>query len=104
MNLRVVAPIESTATLTVYQLPDAPYRLKKPLLLEIERDESGAFVVSEPTTGIFHYDSDLGKALTSFFRVFVDEFEFLRNHQAELSAALVAELDRLQQLLLPVES
>ena len=94
----VVAPIASTATLTVYQLPDSQYRLKKPLLVEIERDEEGAFVVSEPGTGVFHYDRDLGTAITAFLRVFVDEYEFLLGRESELAPALKSELDRFRQI------
>lgn len=101
MSARAIAPTE-TATLTVYQLPESPaYQLRKPLLVEIERDEEGSFVVSEPSTGIFHYDKDLGVAVTAFLRVFVAEFEFLREHEGELSASMIAELDRMQQILVP---
>lgn len=88
--------------MAIYQLPNAPYKLKKPLLIEIERDESGAFVVSEPGTGVFHYDSDFGAALTGFLRVLVNEFEFLRNNQPNLSAPLREEFERFQQYLEPV--
>ncbi len=88
--------------MAIYQIPNAPYRLKKPLLVEIERDDSGAFVVSEPGTGVFHYDPDFGMALTGFLRVLVNEFEFLRNHQPSLSAPLREEFERFQQYLEPV--
>jgi hypothetical protein len=88
--------------MAIYQLPDAPYKLKKPLLIEIERDESGAYVVTGPGTGVFHYDPDFAAALTGFLRTLVDEFEFLQNHQPNLSAALTAELERFRQYLQPV--
>jgi hypothetical protein len=87
--------------MAIYRLPDSPYKLKKPLLIEIERDESGAYVVSEPATGFFHYDPELGAALTGFLRTLVDEFEFLQSHQSNLSAALGAELERFRQYLEP---
>ena len=87
--------------MAIYRLPDAPYKLKKPLLIEIERDESGAYVVSEPATGVFHYNLDLGAAVTEFLRVLVDEFEFLQKNQSTLSPALSAELERFRLYLEP---
>jgi hypothetical protein len=96
-------PIEATASMAIYQLPNAAYRLKKPLLVEIERDESSAFVVTEPGTGVFHYDPDLGSALSGFLAVVVNEFEFLLNNQSKLSAALRQEFERFQQYLEPVQ-
>jgi hypothetical protein len=88
--------------MAIYRLPDVPYKLKKPLLIEIERDESGAYVVTEPATGVFHYHQDFGAALTEFLHVLIDEFEFLRKNQANLSPALGAELERFRQYLEPV--
>ena len=102
MSTHQVIPAEPTASMAIYRLPNAPYRLKKPLLIEIERDESGAYVVSEPATGVFHYNLDFGAALTGFLRTVVDEFEFLQRHQSNLSAALGAELERFRQYLEPV--
>jgi hypothetical protein len=102
MSTHAVIPAEPTASMAIYQLPNAPYRLKKPLLIEIERDESGAFIVSEPGTGVFHYGPDFGAAVTGFLRILVDEFEFLESHQSSLSAALGAELERFRQYLEPV--
>lgn len=87
--------------MAIYRLPNAAYKLKKPLLIEIERDESGAYVVTEPATGVFHYNLDFGAAVTGFLRVLVDEFEFLRNNQANLSPALGAEWERFRQYLEP---
>jgi hypothetical protein len=92
-----VAAIETTATVTVYQIPDSPYQLKRPLTLEVERDGE-SYVVSDPGTGVFHSNPDLGAALGGFFRVFISEFEFLRNNKTELSPPLSSELDRFQQL------
>ena len=97
MSAHAVAPIESTATATIYQIPHSSYRLRKPLLLEIEQDQAG-FVVTEPSTGVFHYDPDLGAAISGFLRVFVCEFENLSGNKGSLSASLAAELDRFQQV------
>lgn len=102
MSTHAVIPAKPTASMAIYQLPNAPYRLKKPLLIEIERDESGAFIVSEPGTGVFHYGPDFGAAVTGFLRILVDEFEFLQSNQSNLSTALSAELERFRQYLEPV--
>ena len=91
-------PLETTATVTINRLPDSRYRLKRALLVEIEEDPGG-FVVSDRSTGVFHYERDFGAALDAFLRVFVSEFEFLRAHKDELSRAMCAELDRFQQIL-----
>jgi hypothetical protein len=101
MSAYAVLPSEPTASMAIYRIPDAPYKLKKPLLIEIERDESGAYVVSEPATGVFHYNLDFGAAVTEFLRVLVDEFEFLQKNQSTLSPALGAELERFRQYLEP---
>ena len=102
MSTHAVLPSEPTASMAIYQLPDAPYKLRKPLLIEIERDESGAYVVTEPGTGVFHYHSDFATALTGFLRTLIGEFEFLEKNQSNLSAALTAELERFRQYLQPV--
>jgi hypothetical protein len=101
MSAHAVLPSEPTASMAIYRLPDAPYKLKKPLLIEIEKDESGAYVVSDPATGVFHYDHDLGVAVTGFLRVLIDEFEFLQKQEPNLSAPLQAELERFRQYLEP---
>ena len=94
-----IAAIETTATVTVYQIPGSQYPLKRPLTLEIERDED-RYIVSDPSTGVFHHDADLGAALSGFLRIFIKEFEFLRENEKHLSTPLSAELDRFHQLLL----
>jgi hypothetical protein len=94
-----VTTIETTATATFLQIPGSPYPLKRPLTIEIEWDEGGHYVVSEPGTGIFHFADDLGTAVNGFFRVFIREFEFLRQNESDLSKPLSSELDRFQQLL-----
>jgi hypothetical protein len=95
--MSAVAPIETTATASIFQIPNSPYKLRKPLLVEIEQDDAG-FVVSEPSTGVFHYDKDLGAAFSGFLRVFVNEFEYLRKQEQNLSPALTAELERFTQV------
>jgi len=87
-----------TATITLFELPDTPYRLQRAILLEVERDESG-YIVSDQTTGVFHYDQDWSKALSGFVTAFVDEFEFLRRNEQQLSPSLRNELERFQSVL-----
>jgi hypothetical protein len=100
MDARLAA-IETTANLTAYEIPGSPYQLRRPLTVEIERDEAG-FVVSEPGTGVFHYDIDFGSAISGFLRVFVDEYEYLRGHREHLSDPLNEELDRFEHMLKPM--
>ncbi len=92
------AVIPTTATLTLLDLPETKYRLLKPIVAEIEPDDAG-FVVSEQSTGVYHYDLDMSKALAGFLRAFVDEFEFLQRNEGRLSPALTAELERFRSLL-----
>ncbi len=96
--MAAVANPPTTATLTLLDLPDPKYRLRKPIVAEIEPDEAG-YVVSEQSTGVFHYDPDFPKAIAGFFRAFVEQFEFLLRNEANLSPALQGELERFRCLL-----
>jgi hypothetical protein len=80
-------------------LPGTGYHLKKAIVVQVERDEGGSFVVSEPSTGAFHYDQDLSRAVGGFVDAFVEEFETLSNHQGPLSTAMSSSLDQFRRLL-----
>ncbi len=99
--MAMAAVAHPTATITLFELPDKPYRLQRAILLELERDESG-YLVSDQATGVFHYDQDWSKALSGFVSAFVDEFEFLRRNQEQLSPSLRNELERFQSVLAEV--
>jgi hypothetical protein len=88
----------TTATFTLLDLPGTKYRLIKPIVAEIERDSAG-FVVSEQSTGVYHYDPDLSRSFAGFLQVFVDEFEFLQRNEDRLAPALSAQLERFRSLL-----
>ena len=90
----------TTATLTLLELPGTQYRLKRPIVAEVERDPAG-FVVAEQSTGVFHYDPDLSQALTGFLRAFVEQFEFLQRNEEQLAPALLSDLERFRTLLEP---
>jgi len=94
----MAAVAHPTATITLFELPDSPYRLQRAILLEVEHDESG-YVVSDQGTGVFYYDRDWSRALSGFVTAFVDEFEFLRRNQEQLSPSLRSELERFQSVL-----
>jgi hypothetical protein len=74
------------------------YHLKKAIAVEVERDAAG-IVVSEKSTGAFHYDADLSRAVSGFLNAFVEEFEFLSKNEKSLSAALSAELETFRTLV-----
>jgi hypothetical protein len=80
-------------------LPDTGYHLKKAIVVQVERDEGGAFVVSEASTGAFHYDSDLSRAVGGFVGAFIEEFEMLLHDEVSLSPAMSSNLDRFRMLL-----
>jgi hypothetical protein len=82
-------------------LPETGYHLKKAIVVQVERDEEGSFVVSEANTGAFHYDHDLSRAVAGFVGAFVEEFEFLLHHESSLSPAMTSDLDRFRMLVEP---
>jgi hypothetical protein len=88
----------TTGTLTLLELPDTGYRLKKPIMAQVERD-AGGYVVSENLTGAFHYDPDLSRAIAGFVHAFVQEFELLQRNAGKLSPALTTELEKFSTLL-----
>lgn len=90
--------------LTLYgpaQLPGTGYNLKQAIVLQLEHDDGGSFVVSETNTGAFHYDDNLPDAVAGFIRTFVEEFEMLLRREPSLSPALASDLERFRMLIEP---
>jgi hypothetical protein len=88
--------------LTLYgPLPDTGYRLKQAIVVQVERDEGGSFVVSEANTGAYHYDPDFSRALSGFIGAFVEEFELLVRRENSLSPAMASDLERFRMLIEP---
>lgn len=90
--------------LTLYgpaQLPGTGYNLKQAIILQLERDEGGSFVVSETNTGAFHYNENLSEAVAGFIRTFVEEFEMLLVRESSLSPAMTSDLERFRMLIEP---
>jgi hypothetical protein len=98
MHASTVTPA-TTATVTLYALPGTKYIPRRPLTIQLEQDEGGAFVVSEPATGVFHYDASWSTALEGFVSAFVSQFEFLSSKEGHLSLSLCAELDQFRHLI-----
>lgn len=80
-------------------LPNTRYRLKDALTVHIQIDEGTRFVVSEPVTGAFTSDDDLGRAVAGFMGAFVEEFEFLLQRESSLSPALASDLERFRNII-----
>jgi hypothetical protein len=99
MHAAATLPLESTATIILSDLPGTKYRLQRQITVQMEQDECGAFVASEPTTGVFSYSPDWYIALDGFVRAFVDQFEFLAAKESNLSPALSAELEQFRHVI-----
>jgi len=82
-------------------LPNTGYRLRRAIVVQVERDEDGSFVVSEATTGAFHYDQDLSRAVAGFVGAFIEEYETLARKEGSLSPAMSSSLDQFRLLLEP---
>ena len=95
-----MTPTTSTASVILYDLPKSPYRLAKPLHVDVETDQAG-FVVSEPQTGVFAYHRELGPALDAFLKLFLDNFEFLQQNEQRLAPGLGEELKVFRRILIP---
>jgi hypothetical protein len=91
------------ATVILSDLPGTKYRLQRQITVLMETDESGAFVASEPTTGVFSYDPNWSVALDGFVHAFVDQFEFLNAKESNLSPALCAELEQFRHVIIARE-
>ena len=59
--------VPTTATMTLMDLPGTAYRLKKPIIVSIEQDECGYFVISEQNTGVFYHDHELSALFHGIF-------------------------------------
>jgi hypothetical protein len=80
-------------------LPNTKYRLRDALTVHIQIDEGPRYVVSEPVTGAFTSDDDLGRAVSGFMGAFVEEFEFLLQRESSLSPALTSDLERFRNVI-----
>jgi hypothetical protein len=87
------------ATVILSDLPGTKYRLRHRITVLMEVDASGAFVASEPITGVFSYDKKWSLALDSFVHAFVNQFEFLNAKESDLSPALSAELEQFRHVI-----
>jgi len=82
-------------TMTILELPGTSYRLRKPIVAEVEHDAAG-FVIFEQSTGVFYYDADFSKVPAGFVEAFVEQFQFLQRNKHNLSPNLESELERFQ--------
>lgn len=80
-------------------LHNTHYRLKEILTVHLQVDEGGRFIVSDPVTGAYVSDDDLGRAVSGFVGAFVDEFEFLSKNESSLSPALASDLERFRRMI-----
>ncbi len=93
--------IDASAGRCVLRLPDIPdrrYRLRSPMVIEVETDEVG-FVISQPQTDVFGYADDLSTALNRFFAAFIGQYEFLRDNASRLSPSLKKDFEKFESLL-----
>lgn len=80
-------------------LHNTSYRLKEILTVHLQVDEGGRFIVSDPVTGAYASDDDLGRAVAGFIAAFVEEFEFLYKNESSLSPALTSDLERFRRVI-----
>lgn len=96
-NSRLVAVL----TLFPGPLAGTSYNLKSSMAVELQMDEGGRFIVSDPNTGAFtSADTQFG-ALTGFVAAFIEEYELLRDRESALSQGMKSELERYRTLLEP---
>jgi hypothetical protein len=93
-------PID-TGSVILNDLPGTAYSLRRKITLAVEQDEDGVFIVSEPTTGMFNYDSNWPNALEGFVHAFVNQFEFLTSRESNLSPLMTAELEQFRHVIVP---
>jgi len=91
------------AVLTLFPGPLAGtgYTLKSSMAVELETDEGGRFIVSDPNTGAFTSSDTQFSALTGFIAAFIEEYELLRDRESTLSPKMRSELERYRTLLEP---
>ena len=91
---------ESKCALTIEDIPDRHYCLSRPIVIEVEREESG-YVVAQPDTGTFAYSEDLKVAMDQFYGAFIEEYEFLRDNSNQLSPSLRHDLQTFESMIRP---
>lgn len=91
---------ERKCVVTIKDLPARHYCLLRPTVIEVERENLG-YVVSHPDTGVFTYDADLKFALDQFFAAFIEEYEFLKANENQLSPSLKHDLETFRNLIGP---
>lgn len=84
--------------LSIPDIPDRRYCLRSPMLIEVEKEDSG-YVISQPDTGVFVYDADLEVALNQFYEAFVEQYEFLESNIQQLSPSLKRDLQTFESFL-----
>ena len=94
----MVEASEYKCTFTLEDIPERHYCLVRPMVIEIEKD-GAVFVVSQPDTGAFAYDRDLSTALEGFYKVFTNQFEFMKRNAENLSPSLQNDLRIYESLL-----
>ncbi len=85
---------------TIRDLPARHYCLLRPTVIEVERENLG-YVVSHPGTGVFAYDDNLTFALDKFYAAFVEEYEFLKHNENQLSPSLKHDLETFESVIIP---
>jgi hypothetical protein len=93
------------AVLTVFPGPlsDTGYTLKQSITVQLQIDEGGRFIVSEPSTGAFTSGNHQFPALAAFVGAFIEEFEFLAKNESTLSPAMLSDLGRFRTLIEPTK-
>ena len=85
---------------TIEDIPDRHYCLSRPIVIEVEREESG-YVIAQPDTGIFAYSEDLKVAMDQFYGAFIEEYEFLKDNANQLSPSLRHDLQTFESMIRP---
>jgi hypothetical protein len=75
------------------------YRLLKPFLLTIERDEDGSFIFSDDIFDIYGHAFGLVDAAKDYFSALVEYYEILSRHTDAPTVALFQKLNRIFQPL-----
>jgi len=91
------------AVLTLFPGPLAgtPYILKQSVAVQLQLDEGGRFIVSDPNTNTFTSAPHPFEALNGFVGALVEEYEFLSKNESTLSPPLISELARFRDLIEP---
>lgn len=89
------------AVLTLFPGPlsGTDYVLKQSIVLEVQIDEGGRFIVSEALTGAFASGDHQFPAFNGFINALIEEFEFLVERESSLSPAMMSDLERFRMLI-----